>query len=1164
MKNYKASGSFEDKKNLGESSGKSVTIKIDEDIQQVATDEHHARQAAQITGATPYHIAKQPNKQTGQEVTLSTSNSLDVLLRPTPSPMLEEVEEIEEETETIDIKTQPQDHEISYIQAPSIQRNQPAFVKMADGKIQQVMMQSPLQKQRQIFMGPNGQLFEIQSAEPKQQPQQPIVLVLPNSKNGETQKLILPPNLLGNSNNGQQIIYVINNSNANSNDSQSKASGSNMGSTSGFAKSSSNVNVIDLAATRAGIRSTEIDVKEEDKMVKADVQGHHAYPSPFSQVPVQDRSHQCKFCHKRFARSDECKRHERIHTDTRPFACTYCDRRFTRKDHLRTHTRCHTKEKPYKCPICDRSFARSDERIRHLKIHIKRGETTMEEAKNKISQALRDQTLQRKTHIIFEEVKSQTHSIQGCFDQLPKCPPCICADQDLMGLCARSCGLCHSPEDNRIKFKNDIIYLLDQLFDALPHEYRPEIFYTDTSHIYEEAEYHTPDEDSMVLAGVHNLDHLTADGVDDVPDEVYDNIQVRNARQYYIHPEYNAMSDEHDIAVLELDEPLTLSDYVQPACLPSGEPRVNEYCEVAGWGASKPENANEDREHQSQNWLLQMFELGTSYPHLPAWGFELDEAKQTGNELKSGILQIVSQQACQKQYENDIITGNMFCAGSNAGVDTCLGDSGGPLVCHNPGDQRWEITGVTSWGRGCGGKFPGVYTKVVQYLDWLSHIEAGKGTPSRVDHFQFEDGDEDDDIFDYEASGDDLSTDFYKCGFEVELQIPQNGVPASGVITSPNYPKKYSSDEKCRWLITAPAGFHIELKFTFFKVEYDTSCRKDRVEIHHDGQGFYLCGNGIPEDTFTTTEKQMEIFFSSNKLINFPGFSAIYTIKRNQQQVSNIAASFERADDQPTGVETAINGICGRPLISPDRMVRILGGQPIRPTQWPWLGMLLEEDGEYIHMKCGVALICHQWAITSGDCARELTYGEKYVHKVKFGNMRWDQASKHQEEILVKSIIGKCSEMPNIEKEHPLFDGGYDYDIALIKFARPVAFNEYIQPICMKDYVHKKKGGFNCFAAGWGMNSQTMSTRQAHSAKINIVNDGYCSQIYKKKYSTQQMGDGGAPLICEADNGEWFLHGISIYGPGCNKRGDGPSVFVRPSVFLTFIEEATGGCVRSF
>ena len=76
--------------------------------------------------------------------------------------------------------------------------------------------------------------------------------------------------------------------------------------------------------------------------------------------------------------------------------------------------------------------------------------------------------------------------------------------------------------------------------------------------------------DLMILAGVHNLDHLTADGVDDVPDEMYDNIQVRNARSYYIHPEYNSISDEHDIAVLELDEPLTLTDYVQPACLPDG------------------------------------------------------------------------------------------------------------------------------------------------------------------------------------------------------------------------------------------------------------------------------------------------------------------------------------------------------------------------------------------------------------------------------------------------------------------------------------------------------------------------------------------------------------------------------------------------------------------
>ncbi|CBY35828.1 unnamed protein product [Oikopleura dioica] len=393
MKTFKTSPSFEDAKKTGEnSSSKSVTIKIDEDIQQVATDEHHARQAAQITGATPFHIAKQ---ELSQE--MSAANSLDILLRPTPSAddMIEEIEEIEEEPEpeTIDIKTQPMEHEISYIPAPSqLQRNQQAFVKNG---------------WREDSTSDDAKSSSETAPNLYGRPQQPIVIVLPTSKNGETQKLILPQNLINNSNSGQQVIYVINNQNSNSSSKNTPSSSFGESSSS----NNSNVNVIDLAATRAGIRTSQIEVKEEDSLVKADVQGHHAYPSPFSQVPVQERSHQCKFCHKRFARSDECKRHERIHTDTRPFSCTYCDRRFTRKDHLRTHTRCHTKEKPYKCPCCERSFARSDERIRHLKIHVKRGETTMEEAKSKINEALREQTVHKKNHIIFEEVKSESNIV---------------------------------------------------------------------------------------------------------------------------------------------------------------------------------------------------------------------------------------------------------------------------------------------------------------------------------------------------------------------------------------------------------------------------------------------------------------------------------------------------------------------------------------------------------------------------------------------------------------------------------------------------------------------------------------------------------------------------------------------------------------------------------
>lgn len=72
-----------------------------------------------------------------------------------------------------------------------------------------------------------------------------------------------------------------------------------------------------------------------------------ADPSPFSPMSIVDRTHQCKYCSKLFASAKVCERHERIHTDTRPFSCTFCPRIFTRKDLLTTHTRCHTKEKPY-------------------------------------------------------------------------------------------------------------------------------------------------------------------------------------------------------------------------------------------------------------------------------------------------------------------------------------------------------------------------------------------------------------------------------------------------------------------------------------------------------------------------------------------------------------------------------------------------------------------------------------------------------------------------------------------------------------------------------------------------------------------------------------------------------------------------------------------------
>jgi hypothetical protein len=61
-----------------------------------------------------------------------------------------------------------------------------------------------------------------------------------------------------------------------------------------------------------------------------------------------------------------------------------------------------------------------------------------------------------------------------------------------------------------------------------------------------------------------------------------------NIRRYFVPQEYDQeTSDEHDIAVLEFENALEYTDYIQPACLPTTRPGKEQWCEVAGWGATR-------------------------------------------------------------------------------------------------------------------------------------------------------------------------------------------------------------------------------------------------------------------------------------------------------------------------------------------------------------------------------------------------------------------------------------------------------------------------------------------------------------------------------------------------------------------------------------------------
>ncbi|KAM9335161.1 transmembrane protease serine 9 [Symphorus nematophorus] len=155
----------------------------------------------------------------------------------------------------------------------------------------------------------------------------------------------------------------------------------------------------------------------------------------------------------------------------------------------------------------------------------------------------------------------------------------------------------------------------------------------------------------------------------------------------HIHPKYNASSYENDIALVQLEK-LPFTDIciednpaVSAVCVPWSTQlfHANHTCSISGWGRTADGRASQ---------IL----------------------------LWANVSLIAD---CQRFYKERFLDG-MMCAGDLDGsVDSCQGDSGGPLVCQDELGVSY-LWGIVSWGERCGQPgFPGVYTQVAHYFEWI-------------------------------------------------------------------------------------------------------------------------------------------------------------------------------------------------------------------------------------------------------------------------------------------------------------------------------------------------------------------------------------------------------------------------------------------------------------
>ncbi|CAG9834813.1 unnamed protein product [Diabrotica balteata] len=166
------------------------------------------------------------------------------------------------------------------------------------------------------------------------------------------------------------------------------------------------------------------------------------------------------------------------------------------------------------------------------------------------------------------------------------------------------------------------------------------------------------------------------------------------------HPNYSSSSTYHDIALLQLDRNVVLTEYVGIACLQTVKTIYDSYDNMTATGWGKVGFAEE------QSSFLIKVRLN-----------EVDT--ETCNRLYSDVKKSVLPQG----VDGD----TMICAGGEIGVDTCEGDSGGPLQVKNnykySNGKGFRIVGITSFGKACGiTRSPSIYTRVSYYVDWIESI----------------------------------------------------------------------------------------------------------------------------------------------------------------------------------------------------------------------------------------------------------------------------------------------------------------------------------------------------------------------------------------------------------------------------------------------------------
>jgi len=257
-------------------------------------------------------------------------------------------------------------------------------------------------------------------------------------------------------------------------------------------------------------------------------------------------------------------------------------------------------------------------------------------------------------------------------------------------------------------------------------------------------------------------------------------------------------------------------------------------------------------------------------------------------------------------------------------------------------------------------------------------------------------------------------------------------------------------------------------------------------------------------------------------------------------------------------------GTCGQTIHDPIPDARIVGGNEPKAGSVPWIVRLEISAGPGRIGLCGGTLVrvnskveATDIVVTAAHCFNP-SEGHKVAGSKAIADNYHDRTTFDPEAQYVNF-------QQFIPHEQYDLDGRKKNDIAIIKLAKPIKFDNTVQPACLPKQDERVPEGTTALAAGWGKVVEGgKSSLDLLNVKLPITSHETCNNVYRNIVEKTQVcagypeggkdscqGDSGGPLLVPTRQG-YVLQGVVSVGGGC-ARPRVPGIYTRVSGYIDWI-----------